>query len=408
MHCELAWSYNRIETLREDVGILRVALRNAPSGWATVLAEQLLKALKMLYIKQGGEEELSDAIAQAAGVLDGLSPQTLRWDRLQLCLSGALRLRFSITGAAKDIEHATRAAELALPRTDVGASRHLCQALIQLATCKHALHNAFGDIAHLEDSIALLRQVLCLAPPQSSQWLMAKYDLYSALADRAEATGSLIDLNRAIELVPGSISIQRVNHPQAPTMLTNIAMSFLSRFKMAGSMGDLERATTYCQPAVHTGTASSSRYFDHHTILNSYSKVLRTRYEVIQEEYSVAKALTLQKQLLESVPFIHADRTDILCGLAQTSVCVNSTHTDLEEALNHLLDALNHDYGSAYSKFKNVTDVLSYLSKRLPCLNHEDASKLSTVYATAISLLPQVTSFGLAPRTRLSVIAGSS
>jgi hypothetical protein len=146
---------------------------------------------------------------------------------------------------------------------------------------------------------------------------------------------------------------------------------------------------------------------DHHNIVNAYAKVLRIRCEVLRETESAVKALVQQKQLLDTLPTAHADRAKVLCGLAQTLICVNPTAEDVEMALDHLLDALNNDYCPAYRRLKDGADVLTYMAKRLTQLDHGNALKLCGVYSTAISLLPQVASFGLDPRTRLAVISGS-
>lgn len=181
----------------------------------------------------------------------------------------------------------------------------------------------------------------------------------------------------------------------------------LSHFMTTGSSDDLKRATTWYEEAVKMYTTGLPQDLEYHNVVSAHSKVLRIRYEVLREVGSVARALTQQRQLAKDVPAVHANRANILCGLVQTLVCMAPSQKDIEEALLHLLDALGNNYCWAYRKLKHVLDLLTYLAKHFPLLNHDNALQLSVVYSTAISLLPQVASFGLDPRARLAVISSS-
>jgi tetratricopeptide (TPR) repeat protein len=400
----LAWFCDDISLLNVD--ILRTALADAPSGWATLLTIELCEALRLPFVKQGSEEALSEAIAQVITLSESLDPEAAHWDGLQASLGNVLSLRFRMTGSADDIDNAAHATEMALARSDTRSPIHLSR-LTRLALCRETQYRAFGDMAHLNDCIALHARITRLAPSDSAHRALAKHNLVDALKQRAEATGCLMDLDRAIELIPKSTTCLTFDHPNASTGLSQVGDVFLLRFERTGLLDDLERATTYYQQAARAWETSSSRGFEYHNVMNSYSKVLRIRYDVLHEVDSMTQALAQQKQLVDDLPVAHADRAHVLCGLAQTLICANRGHEDLEQGLKHLLDSLSNDYCPAYRRLKDAANVLTCLAKRGPQLNHVSNLKLSLVFSTTIALLPQVASFGLDPRARLAVISDS-
>jgi hypothetical protein len=402
----LAWYCDDVAALLSALDILRVALEDAPLGWATPLTIQLVTVLRAQFVKHGREEDLLEATAWVTTLLDRLSPGASRWEQLQASLAYILWLRFTISGQADVIEQAAHTIELALTKVNAGTPDYF-HYMTLLATCREAQYSAFGDIDHLNQCITLNREASRSTPLHSIDHMVAQHNFMCALKIRAEATDSLYDLNEAIELAPDSHSIQTADPTNAPTMLLDIGSAFLLRFEITGSLDDLERATTNHREAAQAWTSNSSQGFAYHNVLSAYAKVLRIRYEVLDEKESVEKALVQQKQLVDVVPTAHADRSRVLCGLAQTLTSLYLGQDDLEKALDLLLDALHNAYCPAYRRLKDVMDVLRSLATSAPQLSQENALKLSVVYSTAIALLPQVASFGLDPRTRLSVISGS-
>jgi hypothetical protein len=135
--------------------------------------------------------------------------------------------------------------------------------------------------------------------------------------------------------------------------------------------------------------------------LITYFNALRIRYEVLHEDESAVKAFELHTELSTHLSDAHPARTPFLCGLARLQLCTEKR----EEAFDSLIDALDNNYCPAYRRFKEVWDVLR--SAGLSDLDHKGTAQLSVVYSTAIALLPQVASFGLEPRARLSVVAAA-
>jgi hypothetical protein len=407
VHRAAAWFCDDAAPLFGTIDVLRDVLADSPSGWVTVFTCELVQALRFRFVREGGEEDLSEAITRVTRLLEGSSADAPQWDKLQGCLADVLYLRFRMNGAASDIENAVRAAELALSRTGIGTGAYYLR-LCRFALCREAQYRAFGDIAHLNEGVELHGQVVSLAPSSSGARLVAEQNLLAALGLRAGATASLDDLNRAIELVPHSTTSLVFDHAEAATLLHEIGKVFLMRFEMTASLDDLENATTWHRAAVQRCEITSPHIYDHHNVINAYSTVLRIRFQVLGETDSIAMALKQQKQLANALPVAHAGRTAVLCVLAQILICADPAQDEVAEALNHLQDALNNDYCPAYSRLKDVGNVLMYFTEEhVPHLSSENALTLSTVYSKAIALLPHVASFGLEQRTRLAVIANS-
>jgi hypothetical protein len=221
--------YNDVPTLPKSLALLPVVIAGAPSGWAPPLVMELAYALNMHFLKHGREEDLSEAIAQLTSVLDGLGPEGLRWDRLQLTLAHMLRARFEMTGSADDIEDATRAAQLALSGTSVGTLPHL-GALVELGRCAEDQYRSFGDVAQLNRCIAFNEQIAALPASQAGSRYWAERDLLNALRLRAEATRCPSDLDRAIQLIPASIRSLQFGRYDTQCILHDVGNIFLLRF----------------------------------------------------------------------------------------------------------------------------------------------------------------------------------
>jgi tetratricopeptide (TPR) repeat protein len=404
------WFCNDMVALNKDIGVLRIALVNAPLGWAALLTARLAEVLGLRFRKQGSRADLDEAITRVRTTLDGVDLGALQWGQLQYCLDDLLRIRFGISGAAEDIESAARAAELALSQHNAGSPLHT-SALALFAMCRGEQHSAFGNIAHLDECVNMFEQIVQSTRSGSTDSMTASKNLIEALTARAEATRTLSDLNRAIELMPNSDTQRQMisSSANAPDSFHNMGKTYLSRFKITGSLDDLERTTELHEQAFHACQTKTSEaaYFLYHDVSNAYAQVLRIRYEVLHEKHSAAKALGIHMQALRALPIAHAARTQVLCGLARVRMCTSPSQLDAEEALDFLLDAVSNNYCPAYRRLQNTTDVLTYVSEHVSHLDHHNALKLAGVYSAAISLLPQVASFGLDPRTRLSVISGS-
>jgi tetratricopeptide (TPR) repeat protein len=256
----------------------------------------------------------------------------------------------------------------------------------------------------LDECISLLERIVQGSPLHSLCRVTAASNLLEALQLRYQAAGHIVDLDRAVELVPIVLAARDKKDAYASMHLHDAGNTFLSRFEVTGALEDLDRATEFFSDSVEQ---CNGNVYESHERLLAYAKALRVRYEVLHEKESMTKALQLYELTINSLPDTHPDRAQALCGLTRAQLCEKLNQHDTAEALNTLLVILNNRYCPAHRRLKDVSDALTHMTTHMRSLEHENALLLCTVYSTAIGLLPQVASFGLEPRVRLSVLAGA-
>jgi hypothetical protein len=402
-HHFLAWFNEDVPAIFKTLNILHTALADAPLAWATSLTIQLVDTLRLRFMKQGSTESLSEAAIRAVMHLNSLTSEAPRWDRLQASLAEVLLLRFKITGAAGDMEDAAHAAEQALSRSNIETPLYLTR-LAHLAVCRENQYQEFRNLSRLNECIRLTDMITQLAPPHSVNWLTAKYDLLGALMLRIEAIGSLHDLNRAVGLVPDLSASSRCDRQEAHIMLRAVANVYLLRFERTNSPEDWERAITHMRKTVQVHINQLPQDLQRsHNVLHLYTKAMRTRYEIFYEMEQVTDALAQQNLAMYAPSTSQAVKIDI----TQTVACNDPGGDYVVMALNRLLDALSTAYCPELNKLIHTIDILTYVAKHAPRLNYGTAPKMVIMYSTAVSVLPEVASFGLDARTRLSATSNS-
>ena len=88
--------------------------------------------------------------------------------------------------------------------------------------------------------------------PQESIHLAGILSNFGAmLGRRFERTGSMDDLNRAVDIADMAVNITPQDHPDQAGYLNNLGNWLGRRFKRTGSMGDLNRAVDVADMAVN-------------------------------------------------------------------------------------------------------------------------------------------------------------
>jgi tetratricopeptide (TPR) repeat protein len=385
--------------LDEVIGMLR-ALDDPPLGWAMMLDSVLVFALNERFRQHAREEDISRAITLISKQLAPQNPmRESQRALLQSILADALYQRFLVLGMPEDVEAATQAAHLSLVAEVQGSARLMRLSL--LAVFLGEQYKTFGDSAHLDECINLLKEAKQSVPSQGEWFLIFASNLTEALLLRYGQQNKEEDLDQAMQLVQ-----EYSAHWTHKNALCNAGDTFLLRFNLTKRIEDLIKATMFHQKAAESGTGVFSAHDESSSML-SYAKTLRIRFEVLEEYDSAAKALAIYQQLTGTLSDAHPDHARAVCGLAYVQLCASSNANGVDEALDCLLLVLNNDYCSAYRRMTNTQEVLTYLSLESSlrsAFSHENAVKLLTVYSNIVGLLPQVASSCLGPRTRLTII----
>jgi hypothetical protein len=385
------------ETLDRIADSLREAHARAPRGWRIELTEMLGYALQMWFRQQGREEDLTDIISITKATLADIDPSNSQWTcRIQARFSSAVYNRFGLTGLPEDIEAAASAAYQAASKNRTGAH--------QIAICRNLQYSAFGDLTHLNECIVLLEQLMEHYPSESIEGREVAANLLVSLHMRHQAKGDTGDLDRAIELISAATRGLSEKDSDLPMILHYGGTAFLSRFKVTSASEDLEQATILLGSAAQDFPHNGHEW---HVRIGAYTKILRVRCETLHEQDGMTKARQLHAQVISSLPRTHSDRAQALCGWAGLLLC-DTVDATMAEGLDALLEALDNSYCPAYKRLKEASDVLTHVSNNIqPHIQLRNTLQLSTVYSTAIALLPEVASFGLDLSARLSVMAGA-
>jgi tetratricopeptide (TPR) repeat protein len=389
------------QVLDRVIDTLREALVDAPSGWVVLLTHSLAYGFGIRCSRQGHKDDLSEAIAYTREAMFSLAANDPSQCRLQSCLSGLLFTRFKITGIPQDIEAAACAANMAVSNAVARTGNYFAW-LNNLAACRATQYTAFGDLATLDECITLLEQIMQSAPLHGSGWKLAASNMLEALQHRYQATRTTADLDRAMQMVHLVLEYKDEKAWMSPMDLHNAGIVFLSRFEVTNASEDLDRATALLREAAEDHTIDTHMS---HEWKGTYARVLRLRAEALHDEPCATEALEIQQQIVTSLPDVHPDRAQALCGLARLQLSANSSADTVADSLTALLHALNNHQCPAYRRLKDVSDVLSYLANHP--VEHDHATQVSMVYSTAIALLPEVASFGLNPSARLAVMSGA-
>jgi tetratricopeptide (TPR) repeat protein len=303
-----AWffSTNGPEYLGDVIDTLRATQAHAPLCWRKVLVDELSMALSLRFAKRDNQEDVSESITRVNAVLSNNQGRTdLHCAQLHARLSVSLQLRFNMTGMPEDIEAASRAAEVAMSNAIAGKPLYL-NWLVAFASCRGNQYYALGDIAHLNQAIALFEEIMQSAPVESTAWEAASKNLLDDLLCHYQTTGDVKSLHRAVELVPVALAGRGKRDLQAPKRLHNAGRVFLAYFDTTGTLENLDQATAFLRDSVKV---CSNQHYEFHKYVGTYAKALRIRYETLHEEESAAKALQLHGQTIQSLPETHWDRT---------------------------------------------------------------------------------------------------
>ncbi|KAK4097643.1 hypothetical protein N658DRAFT_269779 [Parathielavia hyrcaniae] len=101
-------------------------------------------------------------------------------------------------------------------------------------------------------------------------------NLGNCLGTRFERTGSMDDLNRAVDVADKAVDATPQDHPDRAALLTNLGNRLGSRFERTGSIGDLNRAVDVADKAVD---ATPHDHPDRAGLLNNLGNTLGRRFE---------------------------------------------------------------------------------------------------------------------------------
>ncbi|MET9090985.1 CHAT domain-containing protein [Streptomyces cyaneofuscatus] len=255
--------------LREAVESHRLAYRQAPiAPFLVNLTNALLDAYEA---RPDDPEPLEDAYRTLTRALEP-GPNSRADDPDVLAsLAGVLDQKWDRYGQERDllayVDHHRRAARSAEQQSNPHTARfcvHLCDALLDL-------HTRSPDPAHLDEAAEAIDRALTVAPP---------------------------------------------GHSDRPTSLDSACRVEERRFEQDGDVERLRRAEALAEEACSAPREDHGT--DRGSYFNTWGNVLRTWHGVTGEPQLLDRAITVQREAVESTPPRHPNRAGILANMATT------------------------------------------------------------------------------------------
>ena len=114
-----------------------------------------------------------------------------------------------------------------------------------------------GEVANLEESIQLGRQVIDATPKDHPGQARLLCNLGNKLRVRYSKTGKMADLEEAIRITSQAVNATPEDHPDRAELLKDLGAGLIKRFKRTRVMADFEEAIVHLQSALHRSNGSA-------------------------------------------------------------------------------------------------------------------------------------------------------
>ena len=211
----------------------------------------------------------------------------------------------------------------------------------QLAYHLHARYRCLGEIADLDEAIALTQEALQPCPPAHPDRCNLLNSVSSHLTLRYRQLGRMEDLDEAIVLGQEAVSLCPPGHPSRSTCLITLSQPLFDRFLHLGGMEYLDEAIALVREALDLSPPGHPSRF---IACNDLSVCLAHRYDQLGLVSDLDQAIVLSREALQLCPPGHPDRSITLENLAHRFSARHrqtSTREDLDEAIDLTREALD-------------------------------------------------------------------
>jgi CHAT domain-containing protein/tetratricopeptide (TPR) repeat protein len=298
----------------EHIDVLRQLVAATPAGDPTRPNRRMMlsAALERRYRATGALADLDQALDLARQAVAETPRGHADRAEFEFDVGYYARARFDRTRAAEDLAEALAASRTAVAAADRADLPHY------LHNLSRALESAFsvaGDVACLTEAIDAGGRALSLARDQEDRafYLLHQGRLHRT---RAETTGSMTDLNLAVEL--GRQAVAAADPPGADDWV-ELAVSLGMRFHLRADVADIEEAIAAGREAVIRATDQHDR-----SICQSrLDQLLLYRFEHGGRSADVDEAVELARRALSATPPGAPPRAN---RLSQLAVALSKRH----------------------------------------------------------------------------------
>ena len=216
------------------------------------------------------------------------------------------------------------------------------------------------------------------------------HDLGLWLGRRFEQTNSLDDLNRAIDLATIAVDTTPQDHPIRADSLSGLGAWLCRRFERTGSMDDLNHAIDFTSMAVNTAPQDNPNGAGH---LNNLGVLLGMRFERTGLIDDLNRAIDVTSMALDTTPQDHPNRGSQLNNLGNELLRRferTGSIDDLNRAIDITsisIDTIPQDHPNRAAQLNNLGTQLGTRFKRTGSI--DDITRAIDVTSMAIETTPQ-------------------
>ncbi|KAK6356066.1 hypothetical protein TWF718_000440 [Orbilia javanica] len=215
-------------------------------------------------------------------------------------------------------------------------------------------------------------------------------NLGSRLGTRFDRTGSINDLNRAVEAADMAINATPQDHPNRAACLNNLGNGLGTRFDRTGSINDLNRAVEAADMAVN---ATPQDHPDRAACLNNLGNWLGTRFDRIGSMDDLNRAVEVADMAVNATPQDHPDRASHLSNLGnklgrrfERTGSIDDLNRAVEVA-NMAVNATPRDHPDRAGRLSNLGSWVGTRFERTDSI--DDLNRAVEVTDMAVNAIPQ-------------------
>ncbi|KAF5664583.1 TPR domain-containing protein [Fusarium circinatum] len=208
--------------------------------------------------------------------------------------------------------------------------------------------------SQLDTTIEATREDLIATLQSDPDWKVHSTYLLAALRLRSARTGSLDDLNEAIDLARQVTEALDDNHQDQVIAKGNLSALFKGRFAMTSNMADLDEAIRLVREAIALVPEGDQ---ERAIWLNNLAVFLKDKFESTGNIRDLDSAIEVGRQAEAAIPD-HPDRAGVLNSLAgflQTRFNASGAQPDLDESIQIAREIVRAGSPSSSSRAKHLS-----------------------------------------------------
>ncbi|KAL2843123.1 CHAT domain-containing protein [Aspergillus pseudoustus] len=280
-------------------------------NWLTALGE----ALSRRFERTGRSEDLDRAVDSADTVVKYLARTNPLWHTSLMALAHRLGMRFKHSGDIRDLHQRMAAASTAMDATPVD---HIDRLMV-VSGYSNALEQRYDRLGVREDldrCIELSQHTVDMVASDHIDRPMYLTQLAGKLTVRFKDIGLREDIDRAIVISRMAVELTPVHHADYLRRMSNLASALSALFIRTANIKTLQESI-----GVLTAVLETYKGYETSVIQMKLATMLLQRYQLLQQEADLDRAILLCEDALPHVPTDDSNRAPALNNLAQGLQC---------------------------------------------------------------------------------------